>query len=1069
MSDERQPRPFSDEQAYQQYVDSNQSQEQLDQAVDSGRVIEQQEHEDKTYETMSMAELARIIGEAEANGDVSTSNEAQHYLEEKIEHSVAGMSDELPVYKDLHGNDVVDQISPRQVYREKLVDKYLSHALKAKESVGDDELYTSFAPEKIADVTPGAELAQVVAEELNGVDKKVDRVEEEVSDLKEELDGKLNALKEEFEEKIKTLATKQPRRVQLGAEGQPKDEIQKLVKYENGDLEFVPAAAEATETAEDGTRVEGEQTAEVDTFTDLEGRLTPEQIAVLQAHAREQKEASRAQEMDEWDKEFNELSSEVSSADDEKPEPANQEESIDDGAAETQPESIEALNEAAKKALAENRQLELRGLREGIDELKAKEIALRNEGKTDEADSLANEIIGLQNRLDALEKESRETEPGETLTPNLDEVEPSAEPEDVIPHERAKRNWIMRKVDWVKAKFWQKTTEGQAAISEARDEAAVAAHGDKYDEYVQSIVGKNARTDRFKAESEAELKEKYGEEGVTEDQIDALVRKKERAFQKSIENTGWNHIKNLWRETRRPIEREVYTSDEQYKDAKSHKRKVILGAVATGAPIAIVTSLLVARGFGAFEHMSSGAEADIIGTDAHPGVQGQMSDEQFKHYLDSRDDNLGQHETTYPPLTEIDPQPGEYTGNNIHVDYNDYLQDKVSAYAMGTHLDMTSTDTALGGLFDRAEGGPDQATQMAHTLTESQKEQLGLGGLNTDQIEDKLHDNTLRAETLNLINTDIENGSTQTSILTTDDLRQLEATKGDLSMYNWGARPVDENGNFISIEEARARGITDTELVQYTTTLQDLIDRGASLLKVTNADGETVYFNSLCQNMLTEIPHHDVPIVVEPDTGSEGTGTEGTGSEGTGSEGTGTEGTGSEGTGSEGTGTEGTGDEGTGSEGTGNEGGDEKHYDGGVDTAPGIDPSHNTYDPGTDDTEDPATSGNGTDSPSMGEGGAPIQQPGETVDIQAPDATGNESPQVTTPEQGANGGTGINQTPEGAAHEQAQEQAQQQQDQANSAAEQMESQMSQPGAVDQAVKDAQAGIDPVTGRPIGQR
>lgn len=825
MSDERQPRPFSDEQAYQQYVDSNQSQEQLDQAVDSGRVIEQQEHEPKTYETMSMAELARIIGEAEANGDVSTSNEAQHYLEEKIEHSVAGMSDELPVYKDLHGNDVVDQISPRQVYREKLVDKYLSHALKAKESVGDDELYTSFAPEKIADVTPGAELAQVVAEELNGVDKKVDRVEEEVSDLKEELAGKLNALKEEFEEKIKTLATKQPRRVQLGAEGQPKDEIQKLVKYENGDLEFVPAAAEATETAEDGTRVEGEQIAEVDTFTDLEGRLTPEQIAVLQAHAREQKEASRAQEMDEWDKEFNELSSEVSSADDEKPEPANQEESIDDGAAETQSENDEELKKVAEESLAEN------------DEI----------------------------RSGAFEEESGETEPGETLTPNLDEVEPSAEPEDVIPHERAKRNWIMRAVDWGKAKFWQKTTEGQAVVSEARDEAAVAAHGDKYNEYMASIVFKNARTDRFKAESEAELKAKYGEDEVTEDQLDALVRKKERAFQKSIENTGWNHIKNLARETWRPIKREAYDSDEQYKDAKSHKRKVILGAVATGAPLIIAGTIVGARVAGAFDHLLVGTEAAHpsdpgVGTEAHPGIRGQLSEDQWREFkgLD------GQHDA-HSLLTEIDPQPGEYTADNISIDYTDYLSpDKVSPYAMGTHLDMTSTDTALGGLFERAEGGPDQGTQMAHVLTESQKEQLGLSGLDTDQIEEKLHDDGLRAEVLNLINTDAENGSAQTSILTTDDLRQLEATKGDLNMYNWGARPVDENGNFISIEDARARGITDTELVQYTTTLQDLIDKDASLLKVTNADGETVYFNSLCQNMLTEIPHHDVPIVVEP-------------------------------------------------------------------------------------------------------------------------------------------------------------------------------------------------------------
>ena len=546
----------------------------------------------------------------------------------------------------------------------------------------------------------------------------------------------------------------------------------------------------------------------------------------------------------------------------------------DNVAAEVQPEDVEALNEAAKKVLAENRELELRGLHEGIAELKAKELELRGQGKIDEADSVSNEIIALQNRLAALEAEqgSHEAKTGENLSPNLDEVEPSPEAEDAISQERAKRNWFMRKVDWAKAKFWQKTTEGQAAISEARDEATVAAHGDKYEEYVKSLHGKEARAERYENEARDELRDRIAFHHDIEDpstielnerHVAKVVKDKERKFQKSIENTGWNHLKNLAREIRRPINREGLT-DEEYQDAKSHKRKVIIGAVAIGAPVIIAGTLLAAKGFGAFDHLASGAEAhtfDEVSSDGMSNPRDHVTADQFRDFKGL--DPQQQHDTSYPPLTELDPQPGDYNADNIDVEYGDYLSaDKVSDYAMGTHLDMASSDTAINGLFDRAEGGPDQAAQMSNLLTNEQIEHFGFAGLTPQQIEERLHDDALRADVLNTINADYENGSATTSVLTADDLRQLEG-KVD-NFYNWGAKPIDANGNEISIEQARAQGITDTELVQYQISLQELIDRGASLLKVTNADGETVYFNSLCQNMLTEIPHHDVPIVEEP-------------------------------------------------------------------------------------------------------------------------------------------------------------------------------------------------------------
>ena len=132
-----------------------------------------------------------------------------------------------------------------------------------------------------------------------------------------------------------------------------------------------------------------------------------------------------------------------------------------------------------------------------------------------------------------------------------------------------------------------------------------------------------------------------------------------------------------------------------------------------------------------------------------------------------------------------------------------------------------------------------------------------------------------------------------------------------------------------------------------------------------------------------------------------------------------------------------------------------KNYDGGVDTAPGIDPSQNGF---VGWTPDPAENGNGTGSPNVNGSTAPGAESGG----QAGGASQNTSPQVQTQEAGA----GTSRTGEDtAAQEQAANAAAQQQ-QANQQAAQTEQQMSQPGAVDQGVRDAQAGIG-ANGRPIG--
>lgn len=130
-----------------------------------------------------------------------------------------------------------------------------------------------------------------------------------------------------------------------------------------------------------------------------------------------------------------------------------------------------------------------------------------------------------------------------------------------------------------------------------------------------------------------------------------------------------------------------------------------------------------------------------------------------------------------------------------------------------------------------------------------------------------------------------------------------------------------------------------------------------------------------------------------------------------------------------------------------------KDYSGGVDTAEGIDPSSNGF---VGWTPDPAESGNGTNSPDL----APQVAPGTESAQQAQDAAPNTNPQVGTPETGA--GTNrtaedLNKLVQGGLDFLTQHQA-------NSSAADMDKNMSGPGAVSDAISQAQAGMG-ADGRP----
>lgn len=238
---------------------------------------------------------------------------------------------------------------------------------------------------------------------------------------------------------------------------------------------------------------------------------------------------------------------------------------------------------------------------------------------------------------------------------------------------------------------------------------------------------------------------------------------------------------------------------------------------------------------------------DVPARDVLP--RDRMTDDEYREFkgLDPADSQPVDESETF-----VDgPLPGEYTADTIDVSYQEYLSgNKISDWAMGEKMDMTSTETAMDDMWELGEADPGHAGQMVQGyLSESQKAELGLGGMTPQEVENTLHDDATRAAALNMIAEQLGNGGAKVEI--------VDNVSGNF--YNWGARPVDANGNTISMEDARANGIQDTELVQTESYLQNV-----SLLRVTDADGNVSYFNSECKNFLTEKPTPDIPVGSDP-------------------------------------------------------------------------------------------------------------------------------------------------------------------------------------------------------------
>ncbi len=506
-------------------------------------------------------------------------------------------------------------------------------------------------------------------------------------------------------------------------------------------------------------------------------------------------------------------------------------------AADTELDSDAELTERAKAAVTEFDALAAERIDDQIAGLRAKEDQLRSDGNEVEADVIANQIVALnlarkeseelssESDVDSLEaKDITELDPNESLR----DLPAREEAEDAIPQETKKRNWFKRVLDRLNGRAGM----AQHDLNEAKEAAAETMWG----QYQEGVGTKNTRKERF-AQAIIDANPEADEE-----EIEKGVKREERAFQRSIGNTGWNHIKNLVKEVRTKVERNEGESDESFAERKRHKRRIVIGAVAIGAPLAVVGTVLAARGMGAFEGLEhAGAPvADAPALEELPdrdesagGIRDQLTDEQFREFKGLEPTA----EVSTEASADIDPQAGEYTADNINLDYTEYQSpDKISDYAMGTQMDMTSVDTAMQDMYDRAEGGPDHTAQMSIAfLTDSQMEEFGLSGLTPQEIEERLHDDALRANVLNTINEVHENGATNVEI--------VDNVNG--SFYNWGAEPVyDEAGNLV-----------DTNLIQTETYLED-----ASLLRVTDADGNVSYFNEQCKNFLTEIPHPDVPV-----------------------------------------------------------------------------------------------------------------------------------------------------------------------------------------------------------------
>ena len=440
-------------------------------------------------------------------------------------------------------------------------------------------------------------------------------------------------------------------------------------------------------------------------------------------------------------------------------------------------QSDEALTERAKAAVAEFDALAAESIDDQIAGLRAKEDQLRNDGNELEADAVANQIVALnlerqnseESDGDLLEEDNKELDPNESLR----DLPAREEAEDAIPQETKKRNWFKRVMDRLNGRAGM----AQHDLNEAKDAAAETMWG----QYQEGIGTKNARKERF---AQAVID---ANPDASEEDIEKAVKREEKAFQRSIGNTRWNHIKNLVREVRTKVERNEGESDESFAERKRHKRRIVIGAVAIGAPLAIVGGVLAAKGMGAFEGFEhAGAPVSDVPTleefpareESAGGIRDQLTDEQFREFKGLEPTAEAPTET----LVDIDPQPGEYTADNINLDYAEYQSpDKISAYAMGTHMDMTSVDTAMQDMYDRAEGGPDHTAQMSIAfLTDSQMEEFGLSGLTPQEIEERLHDDALRADVLNTISEVQENGTAGVEIV--DNVDGL--------FYNWGAEPV---------------------------------------------------------------------------------------------------------------------------------------------------------------------------------------------------------------------------------------------------------------------------------------
>lgn len=126
---------------------------------------------------------------------------------------------------------------------------------------------------------------------------------------------------------------------------------------------------------------------------------------------------------------------------------------------------------------------------------------------------------------------------------------------------------------------------------------------------------------------------------------------------------------------------------------------------------------------------------------------------------------------------------------------------------------------------------------------------------------------------------------------------------------------------------------------------------------------------------------------------------------------------------------------------------EEKDYTGGVGTAEGIDPAQNGF---VENTEDPLITGNGTDSPNLVPGVLGGDQSVTPDDSAQP----NVDPQLPNVQPGANSGWEPNTA------------GQADQSAADQGGQAMDGHMTQPGAVDNAVDDAIAGMGS-DGRPLG--